>query len=195
MKNIVFICHTSPDKDTAREIAMFLVAEGVGVWFDEWAVAAGDSIVEEIEKGLSRCTHFLVLWSANAETSNWVRQELQSTLAEAISSPRKRVIPIRLDDTPLPPLIRGLKYLRYRDGSESERMAIVDAVVGHAPSQNFIRAVVKKYHEVIGFGSSEGPRACPQCGSTHLKFSEWSDEQSYRVDVSCKECKWGELLV
>lgn len=84
----------------AREIAMFLAAENINIWFDEWKVSAGDSIVREIQQGLSDCSIFIVIWSKNASKSNWVRKELESILAKGISNDDLKVIPIRLDDTP-----------------------------------------------------------------------------------------------
>lgn len=67
----VFLSHNKKDKQAAREIAMFLAAEEVSVWFDEWEISAGDSIVGKIDEALSDTTHMLILWSKNASTSNW----------------------------------------------------------------------------------------------------------------------------
>lgn len=44
MKKLVFISHNSKDKETAREIGLFLTSEDVNVWFDEWEISYGASI-------------------------------------------------------------------------------------------------------------------------------------------------------
>ena len=36
------------------KIGLFLVAESVDVWFDEWDIGLGDSIPEKIEEGISK---------------------------------------------------------------------------------------------------------------------------------------------
>lgn len=66
---LVFISHNKADKDVAREIALFLAAENINVWFDEWEISAGDSIIEQISTGLRGCTHFIILWLKNASKS------------------------------------------------------------------------------------------------------------------------------
>lgn len=75
--NLIFISYNKADKDVAREIALFLAAENINVWFDEWEIPAGDSIIEQIDTELRGCTHFIILWSKNASKSNWVRRERQ----------------------------------------------------------------------------------------------------------------------
>lgn len=193
-----FISYNKADKATAEEMALFLVAEGIGVWFDEWEIAAGDSIVQRINDGLRGCTHFLVVWSQHANRSPWVGQELHSTLARAISTGTPRVIPICLDATELPSLLLDIKHLRYESGTEADRREIVSAVNGSGPTQNFIKAVVKKYNEVIADPDDPvGVKACPRCGSSDLERSSTTDEKRDEVyfAMRCRECgaiEWGQ---
>lgn len=106
---LVFISHNKDDKEIAREIGLFLVSESIGVWYDEWVISAGDSITEQINGGLSDCTHFIILWSHNSSKSNWVRRELSSTISASISSSgRPKIIPLVLDQTPLPALLNDI---------------------------------------------------------------------------------------
>jgi predicted RNA-binding Zn-ribbon protein involved in translation (DUF1610 family) len=196
---LVFISHNKADKDVAREIALFLAAENVNVWFDEWEISAGDSIVQEINTGLRGCTHFIILWSENASTSNWVRRELQSTLAKATQTGSPRVLPILLDNTPLPELLSDICYIRYHDGTEEDRREIVRNITGRRPSRNFIRAIVKKYHEVVycepgrrpdGTYDYLGIAACPSCGSDHIKHTTYSRGKWATTHTQCQECGW-----
>lgn len=194
---VVFISYNKGDRGIAREIALYLAAENVGVWFDEWRIAAGDSIPEQINVGLRGCTHYMIIWSARSAVSPWVNRELQSTLATAIQKGFPKVIPVVLDSTPLPSIISDLKYIRYTRGTEADRTNLVSAVTGHAPSQDFIRAVVRKYHEVITDAESGGPlalRACPQCGSTKLKTrsaTDYARDEVYYI-AHCSECGWSD---
>jgi hypothetical protein len=194
---LVFISYNKKDKEVSREIALFLVAENINVWFDEWEISAGDSIIEQINSGLFGCTHFLIVWSNNAATSNWVRRELQSTLAKAIQNGIPRVIPIVLDDTPLPELISDIRYIKYSGGSEEDRRSVINSVMGQEPSMNFIKAIVKKYHEIIQDPKGQDPfglRACPKCGSTNLQggtYTDYERDEVYYV-LTCKECGWSD---
>jgi len=194
-KNNVFISHNKKDSEIAREIALFLAAEDISVWFDEWIISAGDSIIEGINSGLSGCTHFIIIWSKNAAKSNWVKKELESVLAKAIKEKSPRIVPIKIDETNLPPLLLNVKYIKYNDGSESDREYIVETISGSKPSQNFIKAVVKKYNELIYEYHSEDPlpfKACPQCGSNNLYRYSTTDYQQDRAYyyIKCKKCGW-----
>ena len=196
---LYWIRHNKANKDVAREIALFLAAENINVWFDEWEISAGDSIVQEIDTGLRGCTHFIILWSKNASTSNWVRRELQSTLAKATQTGSPRVLPILLDDTPLPELLSDICYIRYHDGTEEDRREIVRAVTGQRPSRNFIRAIIKKYREVIycepsyrrdGTYNPLGIAVCPACGSERLKYTDYGHGKWAEIHLQCQECGW-----
>lgn len=190
----VFISHNKADKDPARNIALFLASENINVWFDEWKLSAGDSIIRQINYGLTDCTHFIILWSMNSATSKWVRAELEAILVKAIESDNPRIIPILLDNTPLPSLLQSLKYLRYGGGTEDDRANIIESISGHKPSQDFIRAVVQKYNEIIYNPDLPGPfpyKACPSCGSTKLKGSSAIIRDDMWFIIECEECGWG----
>ena len=204
MKNIniieninVFISHNKKDKKVAREIALFLVAEDISVWFDEWEVNAGDSIIEEINTGLSGCTHFLILWSKNSAKSNWVKKELSAILSKAIQNGVPRIIPILLDDKKIPELLSDIKYIKYSNGSEEDRKLIINSITGMEPSQNLIKAIVKKYNEVIYDFNSKDPLpflACPSCGSNELEHyspTDYKNDEIYFM-IKCKDCGWSD---
>jgi hypothetical protein len=152
----VFISYNKADKEVARNIGLFLAAETINVWFDEWEISAGDSIIDQINTGLGYYTHFLILWSKNSSTSKWVRRELSSILTKAIESGTPKVIPILLDDTVLPQLLVDQGYVIYHGGNEGDRTTIIESVSGHKPSADFIRTVIKKYHEVIYDSNAKG---------------------------------------
>lgn len=201
-----FMSHNIRDKEVAREIAIFLAAENMNAWFDEWEISAGDSIVEKIESGLQDCSHFLILWSMNSSKSNWVRRELSAALMQAIGDNRLRVIPIVIDDTPLPPLIADLRYVRYEGGTEHDRAEIVRAVANQPPSNTFIKAIVKKYHELVRSSEEEGTLgyiACPKCGSLEIEsydeievdtdvgdYGEAVHSPTWIPAVKCSDCDW-----
>jgi hypothetical protein len=190
-KTTVFISYNKHDRTIANEIALYLASENISVLFDEWEISAGDSITKYINDGLQVCTHFLIIWTNNSAKSKWVNRELQSIISVTTQTDTPKIIPIVLDQTSLPPLISDLKHISYGVGTEEDRANLIMAVTGNAPSQNFIRAIVKKYHEVIS--EEYGPfgyRACPKCGSTNLKYSsnDYCDDIYYVME--CLECKW-----
>lgn len=194
---LVFISHNKADKPAARELAIYLTADNVGVWFDEWDIKPGDSIVSEVDAGLRSCSHVLLLWSEHASRSKWVEREASSGIGKALQTGRPRILPVILDDTPVPSLLTDVMYIKYQGGTEDDRRNIINAVTGHAPSDNLIRAIVKKYNEVIIDPDGEGPfnyKACPRCGCSHLQGSSMIDEEHDReyFMLGCTECDWSE---
>ena len=101
----VFISHNKADKISSRLLAIALVEQGIGAWFDEWEIRPGDSIVGGLESGLSDSDVFMLVWSAHASTSNWVGTEMRAYLTRRVSDDSLRIIPILLDSTPLPALV------------------------------------------------------------------------------------------
>ena len=192
----VFISHNKKDKEFASQIAVFLATEKISTWFDEWEISAGDSILDEIENGLKSCTHFVILWSKNAATSNWVREELKSVLIEAIEKKSIKIIPILLDDTEKPPLLRDKKHLVYQGGNEKDRDDIIEAIVGNKPKTNFAQAIVKMYNKII-FGKMSHPAEvhyCPGCGSDDLErgtVMDYKRDDEY-YSIECKKCGWAD---
>jgi len=193
----VFISYNKKDKEIATNIAVFLEVEDITVWFDEWEILAGDSIIEEIELGLEKCTHFIIIWSKNSAKSNWVRKELQSVLCKAIKVGIPRIITVVLDKTSLPELLMDLKYIAYKDDIERDREEIVKSVLGKKPSQSFTKEILKKCKMLIYDNFSNSPlpfRVCPICGSENL---QWSSATDYEKDetyyyVKCNDCGWSD---
>lgn len=193
----IFISHNKIDKEIARNIGLFLVIEGLNVWFDEWEISAGESIIDKINDGLIDCSHLILIWSKNASKSNWVRRELYYAITEANVSGKPKIIPIKVDSTTLPPLIADIKYINYSDGNEHLRQQLINAVKNVRPTYTLIKAIVKKYNEVIFNYESGDPlpyNACPECGSNLLKRSGAIDDirdQKYYY-IECKDCDWSD---
>src|SRR5271165_516437 len=100
-----FLSHNKADKEVARSIGAHMILTGIDVWFDEWELQAGDSIPGKLNEGLAAFDAFVLLWSADADRSNWVRQELHSAIMRAIKDDSAKIIPCLLDETQLPAII------------------------------------------------------------------------------------------
>ena len=113
---VVFLSYASEDRPLARKVASHLFKEGMEVFFDDWEIRAGDSIREKIDAGLGRCTHFVALLTSHSIDKAWVGAEMDAAFLRRIDG-ECRFIPL-LYDLPaekLPPLLRGIKYLKLGD--------------------------------------------------------------------------------
>ena len=60
----VFICHASEDKASfVKELAEELRERNVSVWYDEFSLNLGDSLVKSIDKGIADSAYGIVVLS------------------------------------------------------------------------------------------------------------------------------------
>jgi hypothetical protein len=117
---IAFLSHSSLDKSFVRQLAADLTGAGITVWLDEQRIRVGESIPEKISQGLAESDFFLLVTSKNSLNSEWVKKELNSALVSEVQRRAVHVLPVRIDDSPLPGAINDKKYAdfskSYKDG-------------------------------------------------------------------------------
>lgn len=191
----VFLSHNSLDKEYVRPLAAALQVTGAQVWFDEWKIRPGDSIPAAISSGIATFDIFALVWSANAADSKWVATEMESALTKWMRDESCRLIPIRLDRTPLPLLVSHLLYI---DASRHEHRAVAAKLLGinsereyREAIQQFLNEADLNFREFWGVGVMV---ACPGCGASVDKLHEWETVDYKRDDVyrgaKCTECGW-----
>jgi small GTP-binding protein len=92
-----FLSHSSKDKLIVRQIAERLKKDGVKVWFDEWNIEVGDSILGKIEEGLDQSRILILFMSENALGSEWSKLESGTFRFRDPNNQERRFIPVRLD--------------------------------------------------------------------------------------------------
>lgn len=105
----VFISHRKVDAIPAEQLANEIKRAGHTVWFDEWEINVGDSIVAKVAEGLEG-THYLVLCFSSSGLSEWVNREWMSTLARQLSGCNVKVLPILLTGGKAPAILADLKF-------------------------------------------------------------------------------------
>lgn len=189
----VFLSHNKRDAADARGLGVHLQLVGASVWLDEWEIQPGDSIPGKLNEGLGRFAVFLLLWSNNAAGSRWVKSEIESAIHAVMSDPARKVIPVLLDDTPLPPLLAPINCVVMDDpaevarrvmrfGSERERLKAI---------QDVLDSLAIEVRYFYGYGAMA---ACPRCGGGVDALEQWSatdyDRDNQYVGARCTECGW-----
>jgi hypothetical protein len=188
-----FLSHNRQDKDIARGLGAQLTLAGAYVWFDEWEVRAGDSIPGKVNEALAAVDTVILLWSTNANRSKWVRAELETAITRAMEDRSFRVITVRLDDTPLPALLRPLRWVEL--GDEDVTRA-VNEIMGFANDQDRLRAIQQTLDEAdieVRYFHGYGPVVCcPRCGAGVDRLRGWSEVDYERDDTyagfECENC-------
>ena len=97
-------------KPFIRQLAADLTASGVSVWLDEQRIRVGDSIPDKIAQGLVGSDYFLIAMSHNSVGSEWVKKELNNALVNEVQRRKVHILPLKLDDAPIPAIIADKKY-------------------------------------------------------------------------------------
>ena len=85
----IFISHASEDKDSlVRPLATVLERLSVRVWYDEFSLQLGDSLIASIDKGLQESRFGLVVLSKSFLGKNWTEYELRSLMTRQIDGER-----------------------------------------------------------------------------------------------------------
>ena len=119
----VFISYASENRPTAQRIAEGLEAAGISVWWDRH-IQVGSEWDKTIEEALTSAKCVVVLWTAQAKRSRWVRAEVRAAL--------KKVVPIMLepDSIPLPFTgIQALQFLGWDGAAGSKKFDILLDVI------------------------------------------------------------------
>ena len=124
-QRVAFLSHSSHDKPFIRQLAADLTASGIQVWLDEQRIRVGESIPDKIAQGLAESDYFVISVSANSAGSEWVRKELNNALVNEVQKRRVHILPLKLDDTPMPAAIADKKY---SDFSNSYKEGLSDLI-------------------------------------------------------------------
>ncbi len=116
----VFLSHSSKDKFFARKIAETLTSNGVTVWIDEAEIRVGDSLLDKISTAIDAVDYVAVLLSRNSVRSEWVQKELQIAMTKEIGQKKVIVLPILIEQCPLPLYLADKLYADFTDAENFE---------------------------------------------------------------------------
>lgn len=130
---LVFLSYSHEDKEIVIAISSGLREKGIDIWIDEEGIRTGDSIMTKVSKGIDSADFLAVFISKKSMESNWTRKELDIAMARRLSvSGGAVILPILLDDTEVPALLRDVMYLDLRDRDVSRGIEqLVSAILHH----------------------------------------------------------------
>lgn len=93
----VFISYAREDHDWVTAAVNLLIAGGAKIFMDVRDIAYGEKWEEVLRSKLREAERVMVFWSRHAAVSQWVKEEWEVALENG-----KRLVPVPIDDTPLP---------------------------------------------------------------------------------------------
>ncbi|MDH6130778.1 hypothetical protein P3T37_000145 [Kitasatospora sp. MAA4] len=110
----IFISHSSVDKPFVRRgLDAPLREAGYDTWLDEKELLLGDPLPRKVSEGLRSAKVVLVVISAASVKSSWLTYEL-NIATDLMINEGLRLIPVVIDDAPIPAELKGLLYADMR---------------------------------------------------------------------------------
>ncbi|QVI72246.1 toll/interleukin-1 receptor domain-containing protein [Pseudomonas syringae] len=134
MSHKIFLSHNHADKPIVEPVALRLASifGADQVFYDSWSIRPGDGIIDEMNKGLEAPEYVFFFVSATSLASGMVKLEWQNAL-HAATRGKTRIIPIRVDGTPMPALLTQTLYIdMFTVGLEAAIAQIVSVSQGSA---------------------------------------------------------------
>jgi len=131
-REVTFISHASEDKQFVKNLTDTLLRYGVRAWYDDYEIAIGDSIRDQINAGLRRSAFGVVVLSHHFFSKKWPKQELNA-LANILE--QGRLLPVLHDISPAEvraydPLLSDIKALQVKGDVRNVVAPIAAKVLG-----------------------------------------------------------------
>ncbi len=116
----LFLCHTGSDKPWVESLAEKIESvpfQGrfLKVVFDKWDFAHSKNIVLELERGIDACRFIAVILSKASLNADWPTLERTIAVWSDPSGSKGRVIPLLLENVPIPPTLRIRRWIDFRN--------------------------------------------------------------------------------
>jgi hypothetical protein len=148
----VFLSYAPQDREFVRKIAERIKSYGVCVWYDEWEMAMGDSLLDKIERGISSSDYIIVLLSPDSLKSKWIQQELTMAMARELTARDVIIIPVLISDvleSEIPIVLQDIRWLDLRKHTERDIDLLVKQIV-HALKIDFSCLDGQAFEKLIG---------------------------------------------
>lgn len=120
MKHKVFISYSHADGDFAFRLAQDLRRNNVDVAMDEREVHVGDSIVDRLGALIDQSEFVCIVISKAALASEWVKKELEIALHNQLTGRGTKVLPVLIENCPLPPELRAIRQADFTAHKDTE---------------------------------------------------------------------------
>jgi hypothetical protein len=121
----VFLCHSSADKPTVRDLYKRLEKCNIDPWLDEKNLLPGQNWEYEIRKAV-RATDIVIvcLSSGSVNKIGFVQKEIKFALDVADEQPEGTIflIPLKLEECEIPERLRHLHWVNYGEGAGFYRL-------------------------------------------------------------------------
>jgi hypothetical protein len=124
----IFVSYSHADKDFVGVLTNSLGREGFRVWIDGLALRAGDNFAIDIERAINEARFMIVVISRESVKSRWVQREIRSALDRQAEFGELTIIPILVDDSPVPRELGHLLCVDFGRGFDEASRDVIRAL-------------------------------------------------------------------
>ncbi|MEQ1632641.1 MAG: toll/interleukin-1 receptor domain-containing protein [Planctomycetota bacterium] len=146
---MVFLSHSSADKELARRVAVELGMSNIQVWFDEWRILVGQSIVQAVGRGLDDADYVVVMLTTSSVQSGWVEKEWQSRVWDEATSREVYVLPLLCEDCERPRLLLDKRYADIRTNFSTGMRDLIGSIRALATNTKPVTAGARIAHGAV----------------------------------------------
>jgi hypothetical protein len=110
--------------DKVKAIASSLSRAGCDVWQDTDKIMGGDRIIAKISQALSETEYYLAFVSWSSIHSPYFIFELSMAVSLQVRKEKPIIIPVTMDDAPIPDMLEGLKYIKFGSVAQTTKEII-----------------------------------------------------------------------
>lgn len=118
----VFLSYSTTNSAAADDLESRLLGLGIAIWRDKTGLHAGERWPMKLGQTIADSDALVLLWSEEAAGSDFVELEWNTALAL-----KKTIIPIRLDDHELPPVLSAIQSICDLDNLSDSLLKRLDA--------------------------------------------------------------------
>lgn len=163
----IAISFANEDRDKAEQIATALRLRGIRVFYDKFEQVNlwGKDLYEYLTEVYSSRARFCIpLISSNYAQKDWTRLERKSAQVRALKMRGEYILPVRLDDTPIPGIPDTILYVDLEKTSISQLVDMID----------------KKLSSVQNLKVSEQAGQHPEAAKPHIPLPKLRKQFSQR---------------
>jgi len=125
-----FVSYSGADKPFVERLGRSFRAVGVNYWVDYREIRVGDSITDQISKGLRDAGNLVVVLSRASVKSRWVSEEINAAYMAMVEGMGVRLCPALIESCDVPVLLRTR---RYADFTKDYRLGFRELIEGLIP--------------------------------------------------------------
>lgn len=126
--NHIFVSHAKADRDAATTLAEHLRNAGHETKVDTQDLSLGQDSIEFMNQAITDAAYIVILFSSDTPQALWQKTEINAALWNELQQAGGRCIVVRLDDTPLPPLLGPRVYARLDPKDPASLKTVVEQI-------------------------------------------------------------------